>query len=170
MGTEMTQGYELWKGTVTVLVANFGRALGALVPMAEQIGIGWREHDAYDDWDKIADVLYWAFVARPIDTSVIPREPFPLAPYDMVIEDLSNNSLLLVRVPGLGNGGDDLVFRRLVTASAPFDTVEAAILEPGGTKASNSTKRYGVSDCEFAARLRFADGTVETVDRITNAL
>ena len=75
-----------WTGTVTALIQNFGRALAAEVPMAEAIGMGWQEHDAYDDWDAIANALYVSFVARPIAWASS-GSPLSLAPYDLAVDE-----------------------------------------------------------------------------------
>ena len=44
--------------SVVELLSAFRGALIALVPIMDQVGIKWRDEDAYDDWDDIAATLY----------------------------------------------------------------------------------------------------------------
>lgn len=137
--------------------------------MAEAIGMGWQEHDAYDDWDAIANALYVSFVARPIAWASS-GSPLSLAPYDLAVDDLSGNSVIVVQTAGGGSDDTEFVFRRLVTTSAPFDTVEVMHADSAGMSKPDSIRRIAIDRCEFKARLRFRDGSVATIADVRNEL
>ena len=43
----------------TVYVELFSQALRVLIPFMEQVGIGWKEIDQYDNFDHIADAAVY---------------------------------------------------------------------------------------------------------------
>jgi hypothetical protein len=50
----------------TSLFSIFRDALLALIPVFEEAGIGWRDQDQYDQFDKIASALFDSIVLEPI--------------------------------------------------------------------------------------------------------
>lgn len=55
-----------WSTTITELLGTLRQALTVLVPVAEKIRMPWRDGEAYDDWDAIAECLYDNLVVHSI--------------------------------------------------------------------------------------------------------
>jgi hypothetical protein len=114
-----------WHTTVSELMGAFRRALVALVPSMDAARIPWRPPNAYDDWEEIAACLYKNVVTRSISWSLPEptRSAFRMDEYDPAATAPGVRAgALLVRHRSFVQ---PLVFRRLQTTAAPFDTVEA---------------------------------------------
>lgn len=57
---------ELWHTTITELIGLFRDALVDLIPSLERARIPWRNGEAYDEHDAIAQALYDAYVVSAI--------------------------------------------------------------------------------------------------------
>jgi hypothetical protein len=71
--------------SVDQLIDTFRQGLLALIPVAERAQIAWREPEAYDEWDALAECLYKVFVSDSagLPTAAVP--PLPLAPYGFTL-------------------------------------------------------------------------------------
>ncbi len=52
--------------TVTFLMNAFRRALQAMAPIAESVGLTWRDSEAYDEWDALAESLFDVLVVSAV--------------------------------------------------------------------------------------------------------
>lgn len=67
-----------WRTTVTELLLILRDALAALVPVVERAKMGWRDAEAYDDWDDICQSLYKNIVIRSLEYSLGSGEPLSI--------------------------------------------------------------------------------------------
>lgn len=52
--------------SITELLTAFRRALVALTPTADAVGVRWKDEDAYDQWDLVENVLFDVYVAAAV--------------------------------------------------------------------------------------------------------
>jgi len=86
--------------TVAYLLGILRQALTALVPVVEMARMPWRDGEAYDDWDAIAECLYDNLVVR---TLVYAREAgmnLELPKYDLVYSSYKG-TFIQVEGPGI---------------------------------------------------------------------
>lgn len=121
-----------WETTVTDLVLILQGAFRAIVPSLERARIPWREGEAYDDWDAIAEVLFEQVVLRSV-RSALPQgdvKSLRFPRYGMLYPDYSEFSFIARRIES-GQGPVD-VFHSLATDAKPFDRVRFVRLERDG--------------------------------------
>ena len=115
---------ETWTTTVTELMFVFRDSLRALVPCAERLKMPWRDAEAYDDWDNIAEALYRNMVINSIEywawttadaTLVVPN-------YDLRYPTYADKSFIEVAQP-VPDPGFYHIFLAFRTVEDPFDTV-----------------------------------------------
>lgn len=82
------------------LLNVFRDALLAIVPVVERTMMAWRDEEAYDDWDAIADVLYEQLVVASVRWSLAEADHAALRmpPYNTLVE--SYNDLRFFAVTG----------------------------------------------------------------------
>jgi hypothetical protein len=91
---------------INALLDNFHGALVALVPYFEAAEVTWNDGEAYDEFDRVAEVLYESLVASAIrgesePVSAVPRYGFePEADARKVVWVESNGTLLSVASAG----------------------------------------------------------------------
>lgn len=137
--------------TINSLMAAFRKALRAVVPVAEEIGIPWREPDAYDDWDAVANGLYEGFLLHGIRESKEYNNTLPLAPYGVRRDDYTSYGYVAASWRG-----QVYPLVELATVAAAFDTCVLARCENGKFK---EFLKAPFSDCNF---LLAAAGNVVT--------
>ena len=146
---------------MTHLVATFRRALLALIPSVEAVGIGWDEQNRYDDWDLIEEVLFGVLVADSIRGDLIrfgSSLPFPR--YNFAVNDYAEISWIEVVVP---EHEGQFALDRLGSASAPFNDVEAVRLDPRGRRHTRLIVPWSPRR-KFRAQLRSSTGALMPVD------
>lgn len=52
--------------SITGLLTAFRRAPVALTPTADAVGVTWKDEDAYDEWDRVENVLFDVYVASAV--------------------------------------------------------------------------------------------------------
>lgn len=52
--------------SITELLTAFRRALVALTPTADAVGVRWKDEDAYDEWDLVENALFDVYVAAAV--------------------------------------------------------------------------------------------------------
>jgi hypothetical protein len=110
----------------------FQEALLALLPAMERAHIRWREPDAYDDWDEIAEALFNNIVVRSIAWTS-PDAEAPMVPrYNMVYEHYATMSFIEVVTAGKRRP-PYLLFHSFSSTTAPFDTVKCRAIDATGT-------------------------------------
>lgn len=108
--------------SVQELVLAFRKALVVLTPLMDQVGIAWRDADAYDDWDEICQVLYKNIVMRSIEFSTTLGNELEAPEYGMVYP--SYGELSFVELLGRTfDPGRCQVFVGFSSRAQPFDSV-----------------------------------------------
>ncbi len=140
-----------WTTSVNELMHVFRDSLRSLVPCMERAKIAWREPDAYDDWDDIAQALYENIVVRSIEYSLGPkgRESMVLPEYGMLYplyDDMSFIELVL------GEPRDDQynVFLDFATADRPFDTARYVVVLAQHLNRTEEPRGAAVESANFA--------------------
>ncbi len=162
----LTHTATTWKTDVTALVGILQQAFQTLVPSLEAAKIPWREGEAYDDWDAIADVLFEQVVVRSIRWSLPADEGERLQTprYDMIYPDYSAMSFLSLEVES--GTSQILVFHSFGTTNRPFDTARLVALGEGGRPMTDRLERMAVE----GARFRFLHrqfGELASLDRLS---
>lgn len=133
-----------WKISINELLSIFRGALIAIIPWLEKAKIKWKEGEAYDDWDNIAESLYRNIVCSSLTGEVAPE--YSIAKYNFHYEDYSFTDFIQVRS---GSYLDkNFVFVSFQSNSSPFDAVKVVEL-------NKSNKIVGyltliLDDLEFA--------------------
>lgn len=73
--------------SINMLLASVQRAYRALVPIAEDLGLRWKEPDNYHDWDAAAAGIFEGFVIEAIRSSKEWGVTFPLLNIDRAVAD-----------------------------------------------------------------------------------
>lgn len=148
--------------TITDLIKNFRVGMLGVLPSVQVAGIPWRRPDAYDEWDSIASALYNSLVVAVCRWSLPDEEqgPFRLPPYDLLLENYSEYSLIEVNVGSKQSEGVLRVFHALGTTDQPFDTVEWRAVSPSGAPLSERLQTSALADVGLALRRLTAHGLV----------
>ena len=138
---------------VASVMLNFRRALVALVPSVEHVGIPWKRPDAYDEWDKIATTLFDQLVVEVLRWTLPDKEQedFYLPPYDLLIPDYAELSSLEVTHPTLREGR--WIFHAFGTTRDPFDTLEVREVSEEGQPLGDDLTTCSVESAGFRLRL-----------------
>lgn len=115
-------GLELWTISIQNLMLCFRDALAALTPSMDRVKIGWRDEEAYDDWDEIAQCLYQNMVLRSVRFSLDRPEGFTTPEYGTVYPSYGDKSF--IEVPDSSSPlGEYRVFVGFATLRHPFDQI-----------------------------------------------
>ena len=144
---------------VNTLVVAFRSALRAIVPIAETIGIRWREPDNYDEWDWAAKGLFEGFVLAAIRSSDNNAHLAPFAGYDERLSSYNDRSFIAAK-----SRLKALPFVCFETASQPFDICLLAEVDNKGRLIRYV--RVPSVECMFVAELSVA-GVLRTLNAIT---
>ena len=71
-------------------------ALAAVAPIAETIGVQWREPENYEEWDTLAKGVFDGFVLQTIQSAERCGEGLPLVQYDKRLSDYRDVSFVAV--------------------------------------------------------------------------
>jgi hypothetical protein len=131
------------------LLENFQQALRALVPMANQIKIGWKNEEAYDDWEDIESSLYQSLVINQItfDRNMWSFRKF--APYNMHLENLANYSIIQHQ-----DLDGTWVFIGFRTEINPFDSCRLEKFDSGTLDTSCAVKQLSLEELRPEAVIR----------------
>jgi len=117
-----TETSGIWRSTITELIGIFRESLEALIPAMEKARIPWREGEAYDDWDEIANTLFKSIVINSLAEEL--SGALHLSEYDVHYEDYSKRSFLQVAT----DSGDRTAFVKFAMVDRPFDSIYAVAL------------------------------------------
>lgn len=112
--------------SVDFLLDCFRRALCAIAPLADEVGVPWREPDNYDDWDSIAIALFESFVSNTIQSRPDWENIEPIIKYDKRITDYCGCSYIAIEV-----NSKLMPFVCFETANSPFDMCLVVELDEG---------------------------------------
>jgi hypothetical protein len=130
-----------WETAINELILTFQQALIALAPIVEKVKIGWRDEDAYDDWDEITAVLFKSIVANSVIQAI--GGAFPLIGFGIRYPNYYQSSFI-----GLGGVGKPYsAFVKFKSRVSPFDSVDVAILDGDLTCLGFDTVE--VKQCDF---------------------
>lgn len=111
----------------TGLVNKFADILRFLVPYFDEVGITWRDNEQYDNYDRIADILFREIVLHPLSYQKFGEERS--YQYDMPPYGAPWGILCVVDSKTSQDLGP---FVRLTSVRSPFDAVE--YMEAGEVK------------------------------------
>lgn len=110
--------------SVTDLVHNFATACRALVPHLNRAGIPWADGQQYDNWDRVAEPLFFSLVLEPCRLQAgasFPAIPLILPRYGFTPS--SENAFLSLDAGATAN----CRFVGLRSVNGPFDYCEGQI-------------------------------------------
>lgn len=114
-----------WNTSVTELLGIFRGALLAIIPWIEKAKIKWKEGEAYDDWDDIADCLYRNIVCSSLTGEI--ASDYPIAKYNFQYEDYS--SVDFIQIKSERHSDKYLAFVAFQSIFAPLDNIKVAELD-----------------------------------------
>lgn len=145
--------------SVQVLLGSVQRAFRAMVPIADELGVRWREPENYNDWDAIASGIFEGVVLEAIRSSNGWADCLPLIDYDKRVADYSQFSYVAVEL-----SGKQLPLVCLETVAHAFDTCLVAEVEPNLKVRNYLHVPFG--ECRFAAVGRLLSGKTTLVETI----
>lgn len=148
-----------WKTSVTELLAIFKGALLAIIPWLEKAKIKWKEGEAYDDWDNIADSLYRNIVCSSLTGEV--ASDYSIAKYNFHYEDYS--SIDFIQVKSERHSDKYLAFVAFQSISTPLDSIKVAELDKADKVVKHLDLKQG--DLEFVF-VKNNKGEKEVIDKV----
>jgi hypothetical protein len=144
------------------LLGVFRDGLLSLVPMAQRLGIEWRNDDRHRDWERLSEALFDACVRGPIEADAgLSFDELRLPRYDIDVASYRTNSWVTV-----ASEGQHCPVVRLVTDAEPFDTVQFARLDPSCMQVvGHDVTPFGTA--RFAFVRRTSTGGEQVVEEIT---
>ena len=146
--------------SVQELLAGAQRALRAVAPIADDLGVRWKESENYLDWDAIATGVFEGLVLAAIRSSIGWVDCLPLISYDKRVVDYSGFSYIAVE-----RSGRHAPVICLETAGAPFDT--CLIAEIGPDFMLKGQSRLPFAECRFVVVGRRPTGITSVMDTIS---
>ncbi len=149
----------IWKTSVSELLTIFKGALLAIIPWLEKAKIKWKEGEAYDDWDNIADSLYRNIVCSSLTGGV--TSDYPIAKYNFHYEDYSLVDFIQVKSERYSD--KYLVFVAFQSISASLDSIKVAELD----KSNKVVKHFDLKreDLELVF-VKNNKGKKEVIDKV----
>jgi hypothetical protein len=152
--------------TVQELLLAFRAALASLTPYMDQLRIGWRDLEAYDDWDEIAQILYKNTVLRSIQFRRDVEQGFPAAEYGMVHTCYDHYSFLEIG-DQLGQIATRRVFVAFSTREQPFDQVLFQEVSASDLRAAGDLQSMSVEDAKFCFVLNMGSGLLTRISDLS---
>ncbi len=114
--------------TVTELISIYRGALISLLPWMEKLGVLWKMHESYDDWDSISACMYYNILCASLYSEVASTYP--------VIRSVHNlkylSTLDYVGIE-LSMESDKLfIFKDLESVERPLDTIIVLVVDSNG--------------------------------------
>jgi hypothetical protein len=113
----------MWRTSVDFLLRTFQQSMAAVVPSMERARIGWKDLEAYDDWDAIASVLFKGIVLNSLSGVLAGGEQ--VASYGMRYENYQHRTYFIITTAHQPNDA----FVSFRTRSTPFDLIELAVVD-----------------------------------------
>ena len=113
-----------WKTSVTELIVILKGALLAIIPWLEKAKIKWKEGEAYDDWDNIAESLFKNIVCSSLIGEV--ASEYRIAKYNFNYSDYTSMNFIEVR--SKNNFENKFAFVAFQSNFSPLDSVKVAEL------------------------------------------
>lgn len=145
---------------VQSLLTGLQRAFRAMVPIADDLGVRWREPENYLNWDAVAKGIFEGFVLAALRSSSGWVDYASLIDYDKRVVDYSQFSYVAVELHG-----NHLPLVCLETTVAPFDTCFVAKLGPDSEVKGHLRVPFG--ECRFVAVGHLPSGQMTLTDTLT---
>jgi hypothetical protein len=136
-----------WRTTLTDLLGVFRQGLVALVPVAEKARMPWRDGEAYDDWDAIAECLYDNLVVRAVVYAREGGREVRLPKYDMVCP--SYKGAFIQVEGGSVPEGTTAAFVGFAAVSPDFASVKWVRVLPSGDVPNQKVEYSPCDACKF---------------------
>lgn len=158
-----------WTATPGELLNVFRDALLAIVPVVERAMMGWRDEEAYDDWDAIADVLYEQLVVASVRWSLAETDhaAFKMPPYNTLVESYNDLRFFAVTAPTLRAPG---AFHSFSTTGTAFDTVRVRELDEYGEIVGEGVIAVPIESVQYSLATKDRTGKLSHIDRITTTV
>ncbi|MGK6353203.1 hypothetical protein [Parapedobacter sp. DT-150] len=147
-----------WKTSVTELMTIFRGALLSIIPWLEKAKIKWKESEAYDDWDNIAESLYKNIVCSSLTGEV--ASEYGIAKYNFNYDNYASIDFIEVRVD---NSEKKFAFVAFQNNASPLDSVKVAELDKTNTVIDYTNLKFGGLRFVFARNI---DGKRELVGSV----
>jgi hypothetical protein len=128
----------------------------------DEVGVAWKDNDAYDDWDRIEKSLFKSIVDTPITFTYTEGQHFGLPTYKFGYNDPNLFSILFDEVLGSG-----LRFYGRYQNVLPFDTARFIPVANLGLDQSGTISKP-VDMAQFAVSLQSRTAAENCVSRIAN--
>lgn len=148
-----------WKTSVGELLAIFRGALLAIIPWIEKAKIKWKEGDAYDDWDNIADSLYRNIFCSSLAGEI--ASDYSITKYNLHYEDYSSIDFIEVRSKEYSE--KKFAFVAFQSNSSPLDSVKVAELDKMDKVAGYTNLKFDGLEFVFVKNI---DGKREVIDKV----
>ena len=157
-----------WTTSVNELMLTFRDSLRSLVPCMERAKIAWREPDAYDDWDDIAQALYKNIVVRSIEYSLTLNERERMvSPEYGILYPRYNDMSFIELVLGQPREDQYNVFLDFATTDRPFDTARYVTVPGQDLKRTEEPREAAVELAKFALVQQDEDGRHKRISSIS---
>lgn len=151
-----------WTTSVHNLVMTFRDALAALTPFMDRAKIGWRDEEAYDDWDEIAESLYKNIVLRSILFSSACQDCLATPKYGMAYPAYGDKSFIEV-IRRNSPETECQVFIGFSSFDNPFDQVRYQALSRPECHAIGEIICMPLGEAQFIFSVKKKGGIRETV-------
>ncbi|MBK9381980.1 MAG: hypothetical protein IPN39_11675, partial [Chitinophagaceae bacterium] len=149
----------IWKTSVTELLAIFKGALLAIIPWLEKAKIKWEVGEAYDDWDNIAESLYKNIVCSSLAGEVALE--YGIAKYNFKYVDYA--SINFIEVRNIENSERKFAFVAFQSDSSPLDSIKVAELDKYDKVVSYTNLEFDGLEFVFVKNI---NGKKEVIDSI----
>jgi hypothetical protein len=150
---------ETWATTVTEVLMIFRDGLAALIPTMERAKLSWREGEAYDEWDEIAQSLFKSIVITALQWGLTQDEYTDVCvpAYGTLYDNYSEFSFLELTDEST-DSEDHLLFHSFGSREHPLDTIKCIEISSEGDKVSKDFIMKCVSGPEFVFQHRLRSG------------
>lgn len=152
-----------WKTSVTELLAIFRGALLSIIPWLEKAKIKWKEGEAYDDWDNIAESLYSNIVCSSLTGEV--ASEYRIAKYNFNYDDYA--SINFIEVRDKENYEKKFAFVAFQSNFSPLDNVKVAELDKSNKVVDYTNLNFDGLEFVF---VKNNNGKKEVIDSIEVSL
>ena len=128
--------------TINKLIETYRSAVLLLLPVMDKVGIGWRNYEQYDEWDRIEEALFQSIVSDAL------AHEYCGLPKICNVYDPKKHSLLFDE--GLG---ERFAFRYFSHGEEPFDVANFVPIACEGHESGSDIKKL-VIECRFAIHRR----------------
>jgi hypothetical protein len=146
---------------------EFRECLDALSPVMTRHDIPWRDGEAYDDWDRIAETLFDVLVVGPSRLALAEANldgVLPIPAYGFSYASYEAHSWF-----DFGGEGEHLAFQEFV-ADDGFEVVRAVRVDASGRVLDPAVLLEWPSAENVCWERRFADGRSERVESLVYLL